>query len=752
MPDTSLASVDRAKNLVVLVRDQVQTQWLPEEWSKEHLPTSNWLAENGLSFTNAYTNTSMCTSSRVTFFTSKFPAQHQVKNLLDEKHLDNSIIQNQIQLDPRLPNLASLFAETGKYDVVYFGKNHIQRALHLEQVQGTDGSILRPASIAYQNLNEFGFSDWQGKDAGGDSASQNFGGGEADWDNTYLSRAKQWAQDRRESGTERPYVMVVSLINPHDVLAYNNKEDWLEDPNRGGYPQDFWTNAGIESLPPTVDERKLLNSKPPVQSEFQLAAQKQQIIQTKQQQLEYLNFYARLQAVADKQLGDILDELKKDEAEFDDTLIVNTTDHGDMSMSHGGMTQKMFNVYEETINIPLTFSNERLFGQGKKFKSSPALVSHVDFLPTIAAYFDLDPEKIKEADLRGIDYSSILDAAARQDSASYRNLDVQDNILFTYDDIWFGNNPDTADGSEHGTLPSNNRIQSLISKDFKYARYYSQDYNADDRASATWNKDSAWFGEFYDLRPNGGDYFYSNQIHHQGDLPTRSPSEVINRRLGAAHPYGRRISSPIRRRERLSNDMYRPTPLETRNLDPITGAAHRYGRSDAQVKGFRQMMTELTMQVDEKLQPLTDPVTGQITTSDGAPEAPSIYLYNEGIEYTSTQDNTGSPSNAYAKGQQLAQLFDTGDSEGRKVLEIAFTTRFGQEYQVVGRHDGEITVLDLYTFDNQINSTEYQETHNMLVAGTNGPTVQYRYVPGDIDLSDIGIWWGSGNPITWVNA
>jgi len=752
MPDTSLASVDRAKNLVVLVRDQVQTQWLPEEWTKEHLPTSNWLAENGLSFTNAYTNTSMCTSSRATFFTSKFPAQHQVKNLLDEKHLDNSIIQNQIQLDPRLPNLGSLFAETGEYDVVYFGKNHIQRALHLEQVQGTDGSILRPASIAYQNLNEFGFSDWQGKDAGGDSASQNFGGGEADWDNTYLSRAKQWVQDRRESGTERPYVMVVSLINPHDVLAYNNKEDWIEDPNRGGYPQDFWTNAGIESLPPTVDERKLLNSKPPVQSEFQLAAQKQQIIQTKQQQLEYLNFYARLQALADRQLGDVLEELKKDQADFDDTLIVNTTDHGDMSMSHGGMTQKMFNVYEETINIPLTFSNERLFGQGKKFKSSPALVSHVDFLPTIAAYFDLDPEKVKEADLRGIDYSSILDAAASQDPASYRNLDVQDNILFTYDDIWFGNNPDTADGSEHGTLPSNNRIQSLISKDFKYARYYSQDYNADDRASGTWNKDSAWFGEFYDLRVNGGDYFHSTQIHQQGGLPTPRPSEVINRRLGAAHPYGRRISSPIRGRESLSNDMYRPTPLETRNLDPITGAAHRYGRSDAQVKGFRQMMTELTMQVDEKLQPLTDPVTGQITTSDGAPEAPSIYLYNEGIEYTSTQDNTGIPSNAYTKGQQVAQLFDTGDSEGRKVLEIAFTTRFGQEYKVVGRHDGEITVLDLYTFDNQINSTEYQETHNMLVAGTNGPTVQYRYVPGDIDLSDIGIWWGSGNPITWVNT
>ena len=182
MPETFAQSEDRAQNLVVLVRDQVQTQWLPQEWVKEHLPTSNWLAENGLSFTNAYTNTSMCTSSRATFFTGKFPAQHQVKNLLDENHLDNSIIQNQIQLDPRLPNLGSLFAETGKYDVVYFGKNHIQKAIHLEEIQDESGNTLRPASIAYQNLNEFGFSDWLGKDAGGDAGSQNFGGGDADWD------------------------------------------------------------------------------------------------------------------------------------------------------------------------------------------------------------------------------------------------------------------------------------------------------------------------------------------------------------------------------------------------------------------------------------------------------------------------------------------------------------------------------------------------------------------------------------------
>ena len=197
MTASFVESAKRPQNLVVFVRDQVQTQWLPQEWVEKNLPTSNWLAKNGLSFSNAYTNASMCTTSRATFFTGKFPAQHQVKSLLDENNLDNSIIQNQIQLDPRLPNLGSLFAETGKYDVVYFGKNHIQKSLHLEEISDESGATLRASSQAYQNLNEFGFSDWTGKDAGGDAGSQNFGGGEADWDNVYL-RADQ-RMDTRET-------------------------------------------------------------------------------------------------------------------------------------------------------------------------------------------------------------------------------------------------------------------------------------------------------------------------------------------------------------------------------------------------------------------------------------------------------------------------------------------------------------------------------------------------------------------------
>jgi hypothetical protein len=42
---SSVESAKRPQNLVVFVRDQVQTQWLPQEWVEKNLPTSNWLAK-----------------------------------------------------------------------------------------------------------------------------------------------------------------------------------------------------------------------------------------------------------------------------------------------------------------------------------------------------------------------------------------------------------------------------------------------------------------------------------------------------------------------------------------------------------------------------------------------------------------------------------------------------------------------------------------------------------------------------------
>ena len=84
---------------------------------------------------------------------------------------------------------------------------------------------------------------------------------------------------------------------------------------------------------------------------------------------------------SDNYLVNVLDKLEETGL-LDDTLIVRTADHGEMGLTHGGLRQKNFNFYEEATRVPLVYSNPKLF---PKPAQTDALVSHVDFLPTLAS-------------------------------------------------------------------------------------------------------------------------------------------------------------------------------------------------------------------------------------------------------------------------------------------------------------------------------------------------------------------------------
>ena len=69
-------------NLLLVVTDQQRRprHW-PDDpgWLAELMPNEARLASTGLSFTNAFCNTAMCSPSRATLFTGRYPAQHGVE-------------------------------------------------------------------------------------------------------------------------------------------------------------------------------------------------------------------------------------------------------------------------------------------------------------------------------------------------------------------------------------------------------------------------------------------------------------------------------------------------------------------------------------------------------------------------------------------------------------------------------------------------------------------------------------------------
>jgi choline-sulfatase len=78
----------------------------------------------------------------------------------------------------------------------------------------------------------------------------------------------------------------------------------------------------------------------------------------------------------------------------DDTIVVFTSDHGEMLGSHGDQHQKMYQAYEETTHVPLiVWSAKRFSGP----RTIDALTSHVDLAPTLLGLAGIDPEPVRAA-------------------------------------------------------------------------------------------------------------------------------------------------------------------------------------------------------------------------------------------------------------------------------------------------------------------------------------------------------------------
>ena len=193
--------------------------------------------------------------------------------------------------------------------------------------------------------------DWEPPDAGENAKAAHFGGGNAGegegWDEVYTRQVERWLGRAK---LPEPFCLVVSLVNPHDVLGYPASYE------EGGYGREEFRDLGVK-LPPTVDEN--LSGKPAVHSLMRMgmAAYLGRAPRPREQQLDYVNFYAYLHRVVDEKIGRDRGRARRSRRPgarcARERSIVRCADHGEMGLSHGGLRQKTFNVYEETINIPL---------------------------------------------------------------------------------------------------------------------------------------------------------------------------------------------------------------------------------------------------------------------------------------------------------------------------------------------------------------------------------------------------------------
>lgn len=434
-----LKSQNKKPDLVFIITDQERaTQNFPDNWERENLKTLSFLKVNGFSFDRAFCNTCMCSPSRSTLLTGTYPAQHKVTQTLTTGGPFSNVEQT---LNPQTPNIARLLEPLG-YDCQYRGKWHVSKGNNSGDPYG---------DVTAEDIALFGFKGWVGPDAGEDAKPENFGGGFANHDAMYIRQALEYlkeVKERRSKGDYQPYCLVISLVNPHDVLGYPNSVQY-------GYLPSQYTQRGIE-LPDTVNEKLLKNKKPVAQLQTNIAADGLLgVLKDDNMKLDYINFYGYLLRQIDAQIGTVVDELYKEfngERLADNALIIRTSDHGEMGLSHGGMRQKAFVAYEEALRIPMVISNPVLFDVESGNKASNELATLIDIIPTLCDLLSIAPP----SDCRGTSLLPIVESGQS----------VQDEILFTFDD--------TKSGSS--TLPSSvktcNRIRSIRTKDWKFNYYF----------------------------------------------------------------------------------------------------------------------------------------------------------------------------------------------------------------------------------------------------------------------------------------
>ena len=339
-----------------------------------------------------------------------------------------------------MANIATVMSAAG-YNVVYKGKWHCSKPA---------GSTWSPS-----DLSTYGFSRWDPDDAGANQSLPEMGGGIANNDGRYMASVGDYTTGDEgalqfltsAAASQQPFFMIISLVNPHDVLEYPRNL------GAAGYSNE-WLEGQI-GLPATVGED--LKPKPRAQQAFLDIYNLSGKPKTPRQQRDYINFYGNLMRASDNYLVNVLAALKSvttssGSSLYDSTLIIRTSDHGEMGLAHGGLREKNFNFYEESLRVPLVYSNPKLFARPR---SSSAMVSHVDFLPTLASLFAA-PQGARSA-WQGVDYSALV--------LGSRAAPVQDYVVFTYDDY--------QSGQPSGPyVPPPQHIVSIRETRWKLAQYY----------------------------------------------------------------------------------------------------------------------------------------------------------------------------------------------------------------------------------------------------------------------------------------
>ncbi len=346
------------------------------------LPARESIRARGVEFHRHYAGSTACTPSRATLFTGQYPSLHGVSSTdgVAKQNTDPAMGW----LDPNsVPTLGDWF-RAGGYESHYRGKWHISHAdLVIPgsheglMASDEDGNPIPDVIAAYRKadrLDPFGFSGWIGREPHG-AAKPDCG---TVRDGVFAEQVVELFDEMAASRGEGPWLTVASFVNPHDI-AFSGF-GW-EQLLQFGPPDDT-----VPEVPEPPSQSDSFAGRPPCQEAFK-SVWPQMIFETATD-LSYRRLYYYLHKLVDQAIGRILEALEGS-GMAEETVVVFTSDHGDLLGAHGGLVQKWFNAFDEATRVPLLIAGPDVSPRSDGI-SIPT--SHVDLVPTLLGLAGIDRE------------------------------------------------------------------------------------------------------------------------------------------------------------------------------------------------------------------------------------------------------------------------------------------------------------------------------------------------------------------------
>ncbi|OJU85065.1 MAG: hypothetical protein BGO11_15760 [Solirubrobacterales bacterium 70-9] len=371
-------------NVLLILTDQLRFPPVYESaelarFREESMPGVESLRRHGVSFLHHYPMAAACAPSRASLLTGQYPSLHGVTQTDGlRKTADGG---EMFWLAPdTVPTLGDWF-RAGGYRTFFKGKWHASHS-HLDADDGDgyllsiddDGTPQADAIERYREadlLDDYGFSEWVGPEPHG-LGKHNTGTVK---DPFTASETIELLGRLDGDGDERPWLTVCSFLNPHDVAFFGL----------------FGLAQGLRMHPsqvPHVDQAPTheedLSTKPACQASFN--DEWKRMLAPQPWVEAHLKFYYQLQATVDEQVTRVLNALAGSGA-AEDTIVVFSSDHGDMQGAHGGLHEKWHVAYEEALHVPFIVSSPRHRG-GPREVEMPT--SHADLLPTLLGLVGID--------------------------------------------------------------------------------------------------------------------------------------------------------------------------------------------------------------------------------------------------------------------------------------------------------------------------------------------------------------------------